>query len=126
MKTSEDLICQLLDEWALRNSTNRNRWNSNKIGKKIKFIVESFDNWKGAGRWIPHKDHLKYCGETRITSKGTKIRYLKSITQNNIEYVSVFNLNDNTEHLVKLEDYLKWEKLVEKPKKPLDHPADNP
>lgn len=54
----EDLICAALDKWFSKNSNSRDKWNNNKIGKKIKSIVKSLGNWKGKARWKPPSSNL--------------------------------------------------------------------
>lgn len=48
-----------LRAWAVKNSSNRNKWSQNSLGITIKEIVKDLGNWKNAPRGNPRKGYIK-------------------------------------------------------------------
>lgn len=52
--TQKELAIEI-ERWFSSKTSNNNRWNDNPVGKVIYKYLNSFGNWKNAGRGNPRK-----------------------------------------------------------------------
>lgn len=54
----KEIVKRLL-EWYEENKTNQRKWSKTEIGKAIKQIVKTNNNWKETKKWIPKSDNIE-------------------------------------------------------------------